>query len=261
MFKIITGDAITELAKLRDAGASFSAVATDPPYCSGGVTINERRRSVKRKYFGNREGDDNWRFDCVQFNDTMDAPALYDFTRAWLRVCYDLLLNSGYVFIFCDWRTIPIFASCLQGAGLQWLGVIPWNKQNARPNPGIFTPICEYVVYGSKNGKSDKHCKGLITASPPKPDERVHPTQKPVSAFETLYTILPDNARAVLDPFCGAGASGVAALRRGLDYVGIDVIQEYANAALARLDNAQALQDLSAAARQTTLINDLEVIQ
>ena len=233
-YEIHNADVLETLEILVDHGETFDAVVTDPPYCSGGVTVAERKRSLQRKYFGNRAGT-AWQFDGVQFADSMDLNALYDFTRRWLRLCWQLLTPPGYVFIFCDWRTIPTFGSCLQGAGFSWLGIVPWNKKNARPNPGVFTPVCEYVLYGAKDGKSGKHAWGLISESPPPGNERRHPTEKPVGAWDHLLGILPDAAKSVVDPFCGSASSGVAALRRGLYYCGIEIKTDYAKAANERL--------------------------
>jgi len=42
----------------------------------------------------------------------------------------------------------------------------------------------------------------------------------------------------VLDPFAGSGSTGVAALRQGFRFVGIEREQEYAEVARARLDAA-----------------------
>lgn len=43
----------------------------------------------------------------------------------------------------------------------------------------------------------------------------------------------------VLDPFCGSGSTGVAALRHGLEFVGIEMSQEYAAIARAELRDAE----------------------
>ena len=77
--------------------------------------------------------------------------------------------------------------------------------------------------------------KGVINCPAPPPDQRIHPTQKAVEVFERLFDVLPDTATRVVDPFCGSASSGVAALRRGLSYVGIDESARYCDAARGRL--------------------------
>ena len=57
--------------------------------------------------------------------------------------------------------------------------------------------------------------------------------------FEELYKVLPDDAESVLDPFAGSAPAGVAALRCGLDYVGIEAEERYADVSTERLKKVQ----------------------
>lgn len=65
--------------------------------------------------------------------------------------------------------------------------------------------------------------------------QRVHPTQKPEALMAWCLAQLPATCRSVLDPYMGAGSTGVAALRAGLGFVGIEVVPEYFEIACARL--------------------------
>lgn len=244
-WEIRQGDVLEELRTLIDEGRRFDCVATDPPYCSGGNTSAERSQSVRIKYYGNRTtAGNNWKFNDLLFSDSMDLNALYDFTRRWLRLSWQLLLPPGYIFIFCDWRQIGTFANVLQSAGFGFRGVFPWNKKNARPNKGQFTQCCEFVVYGTKEGKSCQHAKGIIECPPPPTDQRIHPTEKPPEVFAHLYKILPPTAHSVLDPFCGSAASGVAALSHNLDYVGIDIVDGFVQQSRLRMEREASFPTL-----------------
>ncbi len=48
---LIFGDALETLNAFVTEGRTFDALVTDPPYCSGGVTPADRRRSPNAKYF------------------------------------------------------------------------------------------------------------------------------------------------------------------------------------------------------------------
>lgn len=65
-----------------------------------------------------------------------------------------------------------------------------------------------------------------------------HPTQKPVPLME--YLIRRHNAETVIDPFCGSGTVGVACLRTGRSFIGIEIDEHYAAIAAKRLQKAEA---------------------
>ena len=50
-----------------------------------------------------------------------------------------------------------------------------------------------------------------------------HPTQKPESLLERIILAASNPGDTVLDPFCGSGTTGVAALRHGRRFIGIDM--------------------------------------
>jgi hypothetical protein len=63
-----------------------------------------------------------------------------------------------------------------------------------------------------------------------------HPTVKPVDLMQWLCRMVTPRAGTVLDPFCGSGSTGIAALREGLDFVGIELVPDYAAIARRRIE-------------------------
>ena len=55
-----------------------------------------------------------------------------------------------------------------------------------------------------------------------------HPTVKPVDLMEYLIRIYSPKNSIVLDPFCGSGTTGVAALLNEREFVGVDLTEKYA---------------------------------
>lgn len=228
--KIICGDALETLDRLADAGEKFDALLTDPPYCSGGMSISARRVSCKTKYYTAP------RQENIEYDDAQDQVAFAFTLRALFIRAKRILTDAGYCFVFCDWRQLPLVSTAFQSSGLMWRGVVPWDKGNARPNRGIFTPRCEYVVWGTRGAaKSDKFGVGVLSGPPPTSKKRSHLSEKPVGILADLLKILPDGARSVIDPFCGSGSVGEAALGLGLDFTGVDNNEYYANIAKQRL--------------------------
>ncbi|MGQ4409056.1 DNA methyltransferase, partial [[Kitasatospora] papulosa] len=69
----------------------------------------------------------------------------------------------------------------------------------------------------------------------------VHITQKPVEVMQQLVQVCPEGG-TVLDPFTGSGSTGVAALRAGRRFVGVELSAHYADIAEERL-RAQFTKD------------------
>ncbi|MFA6235246.1 MAG: DNA methyltransferase [Bacteroidota bacterium] len=63
-----------------------------------------------------------------------------------------------------------------------------------------------------------------------------HPCCKPIDIMEDLLQDVPiDPAKPVLDPFVGSGATGIACLRTGHPFIGIDKEMDYLKISDARI--------------------------
>jgi DNA modification methylase len=62
-----------------------------------------------------------------------------------------------------------------------------------------------------------------------------HPTVKPVELMRWLCRLVTPPHGTVLDPFTGSGTTGIAAMREGFSFVGIEREPEYAEIARARI--------------------------
>ena len=60
----------------------------------------------------------------------------------------------------------------------------------------------------------------------------------PLEVMDRIIKILPDNI-TVVDPFCGSGTTGVACVKNNIDFVGIEIVEEYAKIANERLVNIE----------------------
>lgn len=228
---LLKGRNETHLKKLIEDGIKVDAVVMDPPYCSGGSTTAARAKG-NCKYFKSLSKHPN----LVEFGDEMDQLS-YGASLLNLLLKFEELLNPpGYVFIFSDWRQIAINSIVLQMSSIRFRGVIPWNKKNCRPNKGVFKNQCEFVVWGTLNGTSQKFRDGYIEKSAPPMNKRRHSCEKPVEVLEYLLGILPDDARTVCDPFMGGGSTGEACARLGLDFIGIEKNETYFNTCKERLE-------------------------
>lgn len=75
---------------------------------------------------------------------------------------------------------------------------------------------------------------GMLKASE-KGIPRVHPTQKPVEVMEWCVGM---TTGTVLDPYLGSGTTGVAAVRLGRKFIGVEIDPKYYAIAKARIQQA-----------------------
>lgn len=70
-----------------------------------------------------------------------------------------------------------------------------------------------------------------------KEDFNIHCTVKPVRLIERLIEMIvpPGDDKIVLDPFMGSGTTAVAALNKGVGYLGFEVVEQYVNIAEDRI--------------------------
>jgi DNA modification methylase len=74
--------------------------------------------------------------------------------------------------------------------------------------------------------------------------QNYHPTQKPVALQEWVLGLTWTPQGTILDPFMGAGSTGVAALSTGREFIGIEIEPKYFDIACQRIENAQRQQPL-----------------
>lgn len=71
-----------------------------------------------------------------------------------------------------------------------------------------------------------------------------HPTQKPIPLMTWCIQLVPGEPETILDPFCGSGSTGVAAVQMGRKFIGIEREEKYFSIACRRIEQAQRQGDL-----------------
>ena len=218
-------------------------IFADPPYflSNGGITCHAGRMvSVnKGKWDVSRGVEENHKFNL-----------------AWLSKCQQVLSKDGVIWVSGTAHVIFSIGFAMQQLGFKILNDIIWFKPNASPNLSCryFTHSTETVIWAAKNKRSKhtfnyelmkqisngKQMRNLWELSPPQPSEKLHgkhPTQKPLKLLERILLASTNEGDIVLDPFNGSGSTGVAALRFGRKYIGIEISQEYLDLTISRLQD------------------------
>lgn len=131
------------------------------------------------------------------------------------------------------------------------LDVQSGNRKSGAVKPGTFTKSLGYhgnakgyvmpVVEASEGGASRFFYVAKASGRERNTGCAVgndHPTVKPIALMRHLVRLVTPADGIVLDPFCGSGSTGVAALLEGLRFAGIEQSAEYVEIARQRLEHA-----------------------
>ena len=235
---LYAGNALQVLPLLPDA--SVDGLITDPPYSSGGQFRGDRMGSTTSKYLSTDSAQKEY---LPQFaGDNRDQRAFGLWCSLWIGECLRIVRPGRAAVLFTDWRQLPTTTDALQLGGFVWRGIAPWIKPDARPQMGRIAAAAEYAVWGTAGPSADDEAIGCIpgfcTKSSPRGDDREHVTQKPIEVMAWLMGIVPREG-AVLDPFCGSGSTGVAAISSGRSFIGCEIEPGYLDIAARRLAQAE----------------------
>lgn len=148
-------------------------------------------------------------------------------------------------------------------AGLDHVRIGQWIKIGAPPQFTGDRPASgsEAVIIAHPRGRKRWHGGGkhalwshaiaAIEAKKSNSGRPEHLTPKPISLMLELVELFTDPGDIVLDPFCGSGTTGVACIRLGRRFIGIEKDAKYAAVAQERLEaEAQGLNLRDARAGQ-----------
>ncbi len=256
-YQLYLGDSIEILDSLPEA--SIDLIYADPPYnlSNNGTTCHAGKRvSVNKGDWDKSQGIDED----------------FDFHMRWIAACRRVLKPEGTMWISGTYHSIFLCGFALPKQNWHTLNDITWYKPNAAPNLAcrMFTASHETLIWARKEKdarhyfdynamksskseddifkKDGKQMRSVWALPTPGKKEKAfgkHPTQKPVALLERIIlAACPENG-IVLDPFCGSGTTGVAAIKHGRQFIGIDMNESYLNTlALPRLAETAQINSL-----------------
>ena len=256
--KVVIGNAELWLGDCRDvlpmlADESIDIILTDPPY--GHNNNNGDLISNWEKALGRPASIVDASAARPIANDGMDdMKAVVD---AMLIEAARLLRHDACCCCCCccggggPRPTFAWLANRMDTAGLQFFHAVIWDKGGLGMG-WRYRRNYEMVMIAHRRGgklKWETDRKDAITANVVRlakiiPSFDDHPTPKPVELFDHFLSLHGKPGDVVLDPFMGHSPVGVAALRAGMRYIGIECDAQHFDAAVRRLENANAQQSL-----------------
>lgn len=168
---------------------------------------------------------------------------------AWMERMSDLLFDrvKRWVLVFCDVESSHLWIGALTSAGFDYVRTGAWVRPGApqlsgdRPGVGFdAVVICHKPGRKRWNGGGGYATWNHGPLHPRRPcgcnNTREHPTQKPLPLMIELVQLFTDPGETILDPTMGAGTTGVACVRLGRSFVGIEKIEKHFETAKTRLE-------------------------
>ena len=208
MSPVIIGDATLYLGDCLDILPTLlkvDVVITDPPFGVGNFV------QVTGRLGGRGDG----RGKSVTWNEAPPSEAFFRLLREKSK--HRIIWGAN-------------FFNCFEDRG----GAIIWDKAQSMPN------------FGKADIASCTHFQKTEIVRIPWTNfsvaheaETDHPCERPVRLYEWCIDYLPEHD-SVLDPYLGSGSCGVAAIRRGKSFIGIEREPKYFDIACRRIEQASA---------------------
>ncbi|MCY3907260.1 MAG: DNA methyltransferase [Anaerolineaceae bacterium] len=204
--KFRLGDGIEGASALLDR--SVDLLLTDPPY------------GISRRYTSESQVPRRLRKNGTDF--IMPKGFFGEWDRevdpqAWTRVVLPKV--NGWAVIFCAQEQIGEYSEILKRHKFVAVGTLVWQKTNPVPFNHKFKPVnaWEALVVGKRPGTKfhGKLVHNVFVCKSPSPQQRIHPTQKPLSLVKEFVDLFSYQGELVFDPFAGSATTMIAALQTG----------------------------------------------
>lgn len=207
-FKLEKIDAVEWLQSLPNE--SVDLIITDPAYES---MEKHRKRGTTTRLKHSKASSNDWFeiFPNARFAELFEQ-------------LYRVLRKNRHFYFFCDAETMFVAKPIAEAAGFRFWKPLVWDKKHMGTGYH-YRARYEFILFFEKGKRKLNSCSICDVI------ERVkihhgYPTEKPVEVSEVLVLQSTQPDELVIDPFCGSGSVGVAAMRLGRRFQGSDICAE-----------------------------------
>lgn len=158
---------------------------------------------------------------------------------------------DGWALIFCAPEGVGRWADEINASSAKYKRACVWIKPDSTPQlngqgPGMGAE--NFVVawcgagYARWNAGGKRGVYTHLTNPPNRQGE--HPTEKPLSLMGELIADFTQPDELICDPFMGGGTTGVAAVKAGRRFIGIDDNPKWFDLACRRISDAASRPDM-----------------
>lgn len=221
-----------------------NAVITDPPFEEEAHTLQRR---VKR---GSICETESLPFAKIENRDLVAK----EITR----------VSAGWALAFCQAEAVSLWRDSFEAVGAKYKRSMVWIKPDGMPQYSGDRPGMGYesiVSVWCGQGKSVWNGGGRHGVFTINKNEGIgvapHPTTKPTKLMMELVNLFSNPGELIIDPFMGSGTTGVACVKLGRKFIGIEIEENYFNIACKRIREAYSQPDLFIQAAPKYKQNDL----
>lgn len=214
LYSFHCGDGIEAAAATPDR--SIDLLLTDPPY-----GISKRytcETQVPRRL---RNDGSDFIMPKGHFGDWDEAID----PHAWTSVVLPKV--AGWAVTFCAQAQIGTYCDIFTEHGLVAVGPMVWQKTNPVPFNHKYKPVnaWEAVVVGKRPSTpfNGEMVHNVFVHKSPSPQQRIHPTQKPLPLVAEFVDLFSEPNGLVFDPFAGSATTVIAARQQGRRGIGYEL--------------------------------------
>lgn len=226
------------LGDCRDVLPQLSAVShviTDPPYEQLMHDLHSSTE-LKRTDGGSQRRD-------LSFDSIQDVRP--EFLKETKRI------NAGWLLVFCNIEGVWFWREAIEAADMKFKLACIWIKPDATPKMNGQGPAIGYECiatawsgagYSRWNGGGRRGVFTHLTNSPDR--EGTHETEKPLSLMKELVALFSNAGETICDPFMGSGTTGIACVRLGRKFIGVEKDEKFFELAKRRISFALEQPDM-----------------
>jgi len=160
-------------------------------------------------------------------------------------------INGGWLLAFCNVEGVWHWRQAILTAGLRFKTTCIWVKPDATPKLNGQGPALAYECFtttwcGAGHARWNAGGKRgtYIHLTNQRDRDGRHPTEKPQPLMREIITDFTGSGQIVLDPFMGSGTTGIACVKLGRKFIGIEIDERYFDIACERIRKAYAQPDM-----------------
>jgi site-specific DNA-methyltransferase (adenine-specific) len=154
---------------------------------------------------------------------------------------------GGWFIAFCTSEGVGRWADAINASPMKYKRACAWVKPDSTPQlngqgpaQGYECFVCAWAGTGHARWNAGGK-RGVYTHCVNGPQRHgEHPTEKPISLMAEILTDFTNDGQTILDPFMGSGTTGIATVKMGRQFIGIEANERYFDIACARIAAAQS---------------------